>query len=154
MKKELKVLIDNRKVNFDYFIEEKYEAGLVLLGSEVKSIRRGNANLTNNHIIIRDDGAWLANFHISQYKNSFKGLGHDELRYKKLLLHKHQINKIRGKVKETGLTCVATKIFCASNNKIKVQIAIVKGKKMHDKRETIKARDLKRESRKADYSFE
>ena len=154
MKKETKILIDNRKANFEYFIEETYEAGLVLLGSEVKSIRRGMANLTNNHVIIREDGVWLTNFHISQYKNAIKDKYHDELRYKKLLLHKRQINKIRGKIKETGLTCIATKITCSSNNKIKAEIAIARGKKLYDKREAIKARDLKRESRKPDYNLE
>ncbi len=146
--KVAKILIENRKASFEYFIEERYEAGLVLLGSEVKSIRRGMANISNNHIVIRPDGAWLCNFHISPYKNAVSDKQHDQLRYKKLLLHKRQINKIYGKLKEKGLTAIATKIFCATNNKIKAEIAIVRGKKLYDKRESIKARDLERDSRK------
>ena len=149
-----KVLIENRKASFEYFIEERYEAGIVLLGSEVKSIRRGMANMANNHVVIRADGAWLSNFHVSPYKNAVIDKQHDQLRYKKLLLHKHQIAKIYGKIKEKGLTCVATKVYCATNNKIKVEIAIVRGKQMHDKREAIKARDLKRDVRKFNYDEE
>lgn len=136
-------MIVNRKAYHDYEILETFEAGIVLRGAEVKSLRGGAANLKGSYADIKDDEVWLLNFHISPYPQA--GIFNpDPYRDKKLLLHKRQIRKLTGKIKEKGLTLIPLKVYF-ENGKAKVQIALVRGKKMYDKRRVLKEKELKRE---------
>jgi len=135
--------INNRKAHFDYEILETYEAGIVLTGTEIKSIREGNVNLKDSYGIIRNNEIFLLNMHISEYKEG-NIFNHDEKRTRKLLLHKKEILKIRDKVELEGITLVPLKLYF-SKNKVKILLGIAKGKKTYDKRESIKKRDIERE---------
>ncbi|AEA34146.1 SsrA-binding protein SmpB [Hippea maritima] len=137
--------IVNRKARHDYEILETYEAGLELKGSEVKSIRMGSANLKDSYAEIKNGEIWVNNFHISPYKFASAHTNHDPYRKKKLLLHKYQIRRLIGKVKEKGLTLIPLKVY-SKNGKIKMELALAKGKKLFDKRKDIKERDLTREA--------
>lgn len=132
----------NRDAKYNYFILEEIEAGIVLVGSEIKSIKKGSANLKDSFILIKNNEAFLLNSYVDQYNmaNQFK---HDERRTRKLLLHKKEIKKLNEKVKMGGLTLVPLKIYF-KNGKAKVLVGLCKGKKTYDKRQTIKERDLKR----------
>jgi SsrA-binding protein len=121
-----KVVATNKKAFHDYAILEKYEAGIVLTGSEVKSLREGECNLKDSFVMIEDGEAWLYNCYIAPYKPAAK-FGHDPTRKRKLLLHKKEILKLMGKVKEKGLTIVPLRVYF-KNGKAKVEIALVKGK--------------------------
>ena len=138
--------IVNRKAKYDYYIEESYEAGIVLTGTEIKSIRQGKVNLKDSYAIIRNNEIYLLNTHISLYE---KGniFNHDEDRTRKLLMHKREILKLNNKVVLEGYTLIPLKIYFV-NGKAKVSIGLCKGKKNYDKRETIKERDLAREMAK------
>lgn len=137
-----KIIQQNKKAFFDYFIEETFEAGLVLLGSEVKSIKLGKVNLKDSYCSIEKGEVFLKNCFVTSYeKGSY--FNKDEKRPRKLLLHKFQINKLVGKVKEKGFTLIPTKIYF-SGNYVKVQIALAKGKRLFDKRATIKEKEIKR----------
>lgn len=138
------MIIKNRKANYLYSILEEFTAGMVLFGSEVKSIRSGNVTLSESFIFIKDGEVWIKNMHVAKYKQSHKLEVHDESRDKKLLLNKKEIERISKKVIDKGITIIPLGIF-VSNNKLKMKIAVAKGKKNWDKRETIKERDLKRE---------
>lgn len=138
------MITKNRKTNYLYSILEEFTAGMVLFGSEVKSIRSGNVTLSESFIFIKDGEVWIKNMHIAKYKQSHKLEVHDESRDKKLLLNKKEIERISKKVIDKGITIIPLGIFI-SNNKLKMKIAVAKGKKNWDKRETIKERDLKRE---------
>ncbi len=140
--------IVNRKAKHDYEIIEVYEAGIVLKGSEVKSIRMGTANLKDSYAEIDHGEVFINNFHISPYKFASSYMNHDPYRRKKLLLHKYQIRKLIGKVKEKGLTLIPLKVY-SKDGKIKIEIALVKGKKLYDKRKDIRNRDLNREQERA-----
>jgi len=140
--------IINRKVRHDYEILETYEAGIVLFGTEVKSIRSGGANLKDSYADIEHGELYIVNFHISPYKFSNITFNHDPYRKKKLLLHKNQIRKIIGKIKEKGLTLVSLSVY-AKYGKIKVEIALAKGKKLYDKRRSMKESDIKREQERS-----
>jgi SsrA-binding protein len=136
-------LIVNRKAYHDYEILETVEVGIVLRGAEVKSLREGTANLKGSYADIKDDEAWLLNFHISPYPQA--GIFNpNPYRDKKLLLHKRQIRKLTDKIKEKGLTLIPLKVYFR-NGKAKVQMALVRGKKMYDKRRVLKEKELKRE---------
>ena len=141
--------IENRKARHDYFIEETYECGIVLVGTEIKSIRQGKVNLKDSYAIIRNNEIYLLNTHISAYE---KGniFNHDPLRTRKLLLHKREIKWFDDKMKQGGFTVVPTKIYLKCG-KAKVEIALAKGKKLYDKRETIKKRDVERDLAKGQY---
>jgi len=146
MKIELKknLEIKNKRAEFDYEILQKYSAGIVLSGTEVKSIRMGKANLTDGFCFFSKGELWVKNIHIAEYVNG--GFIHHELkRNRKLLLQKKEIDKILEKVKERGLSVVPLRMFVNERNLIKCEIALVKGKKRYDKRESIKEKDLKRE---------
>lgn len=143
-------LVVNRKAYYDYSVLEEYECGIVLLGSEVKSIRKGDVNLIDSFIYLKDGEVWIKNLKVSRYKQSHKAEIHDENREKKLLLTKTQISKIGRLLEEKGTTCVPLSIF-TKNNRIKVKVGVVKGKKNWDKRQTIKERDLKREMQRGTY---
>lgn len=134
------IIQENRSVRHDYHIIETFEAGLVLTGSEVKSIRAHSVQLKDSYISFKGHEAFLQNAHISEYKASSYNNHHPE-RLRKILLHKNELDKIYGSLREKGLTCVATKIYF-KKGRVKVEIALVKGKKLHDKREAIKKRDV------------
>lgn len=133
----------NRKAKFDYFIEDTYEAGLVLTGTEIKSIRNGNCNIKDCYGIVKNGEVFLLNMYIGQYKEG-NIFNHDETRSRKLLLHKKEIYKLDDAIKLRCLTLVPIKLYF-KNNRVKVQLGVCRGKKNYDKRETIKERDLKRE---------
>lgn len=137
---------DNKKVRFDYHIEETFEAGLVLMGSEVKSIRDRSIQLKDSYISFQGNEAFLQNAHIGEYKASSYNNHHPE-RLRKLLLNRNELDQIFAALREKGLTCVPTKIYF-SKGRVKVEIALVKGKKTHDKRETIKKRDVDNQLRR------
>ena len=138
--------IINRKAKFDYFIEDEIEAGLVLTGTEIKSLRLGKANIKDSYDIIKNNEIYLLNTHISEYTEGNR-FNHDETRTRKLLLHKKEILKLSSKVDLEGYTLIPLKIYF-NKGKAKVLIGICKGKKNYDKRESIKERDLEREARK------
>ena len=133
----------NRKARYDYVIEEEYEAGIVLTGTEIKSIRMGKANLKDSYAIIRNEEVFLLNTHISSYENG-NIFNHEETRTRKLLLHKKEIKKLNNKIILEGYTLIPLKIYFV-RGRAKVLIGLCKGKKNYDKRESIKERDIKRE---------
>jgi SsrA-binding protein len=141
------VIADNRKAFHDYHILETFEAGIALLGTEVKGIREGRANLRDSYARVEGAEVWLYNVHISPY--SHRGyVDHDPKRRRKLLLHKQEIRKLIGKTVARGLTLVPTRLYF-KNGKVKVALALAKGKQARDKRETIKRREIDRETRAA-----
>ncbi|MBF8293752.1 MAG: SsrA-binding protein [Bacteroidetes bacterium] len=141
--KEQRVVISNRKARHDYFILDTVEAGLVLKGTEVKSLRAGNANLLDSHALVKNGEMWLLGMHISPYKQaSFEK--HDPRRTRKLLLSKREIRRLLGKVQEKGLTIIPLSVYFKGAY-AKVELAIAQGKKSYDKREALKQRDAKRE---------
>ena len=141
----MKILINNKKAFYNYEIIDKYEAGIILNGPELKSILSGNISISEAYVDINDGEAWLKQCHIDHYKSA-KGFeaSISETRSRKLLLHKIEIEKLQKKVKEKGLTVTVLDFHYNDHNKVKVEIALVRGKKVYDKRETIKQRDLAR----------
>jgi len=139
----IKVVATNKQAYHNYNIVDTYEAGLVLQGSEVKSIREGQVNLKDSFVRIDNGEAYVLNMYIAPYKPASK-LQHDPYRKRKLLLHKREILKLMGKVQEKGYTIIPTKLYF-KNGKAKLEIALAKGKAKHEKRQAIKERDLKRE---------
>jgi SsrA-binding protein len=137
-------IVNNKKIYFEYFVLEEYEAGIVLTGSEVKSIREANVTLLDSFIYLRDGEVWIKNLKIARYKQNHPSNVHEENRDKKLLLTKKEISKISRKLEDAGTTCVPLSIF-NKRNKIKVKIGVVRGKKLWDKRNSIKERDMKRD---------
>tara|TARA_Y100001970_G_scaffold283065_1_gene397349 strand:+ start:626 stop:1096 length:471 start_codon:yes stop_codon:yes gene_type:complete len=142
-KSGLKIVSNNRKARFNYFLNEFYEAGIVLMGSEVKSLRDGKANISESYAYDINGEIYLVNSHIPAYKESSYN-NHNPIRNRKLLLNKKEINKLIGKVNREGLTLIPTKLYF-KKGKAKVEIAVAKGKKQHDKRETKKRRDWQRD---------
>jgi len=140
-------IADNRKAFHDYHVLETWEAGLALLGTEVKAIREGSVNLRDSYARIENGEVWLMNVHVSPYSHTGYA-HHDERRNRKLLLHRHEIAKLAGRVVERGLTLVPLRMYL-KNGRVKVALALVKGKQEHDKRETIRRRDVDRETRAA-----
>lgn len=139
--------IKNRKATYDYFIEEELETGIVLKGTEIKSIRNGQANLKDCYAIIKNNEVFLLNMFISKYENG-SIFNHDERRTRKLLLHKKEILKLRDKVEISGYTLIPIKLYF-EKNKAKILLGVAKGKKNYDKRESIKEKDIKRDIEKA-----
>ncbi|MFQ5456674.1 MAG: SsrA-binding protein SmpB [Nitrospirota bacterium] len=138
------IITTNRKAFHDYIIEDKYEAGMSLLGTEIKSIKDGRVNLRDSFVRIEKEEAFLYNCHINPYSHGNIN-NHDPLRVRKLLLHRREINRLIGKVKEMGFTLIPLKIYLNRSGRAKIEIALGKGKKAYDKREDIKRRDAKRE---------
>jgi SsrA-binding protein len=138
-----KIVCVNRKARHDYFIEETYEAGLVLTGSEVKSLREGKANLKDSYARFLRGEAFLVNSHISAYPaaNQFN---HEPTRSRKLLLHQREIDRLSGKIQEKGLTLVPLRLYF-KNGRAKVELGLARGKKLYDKRETLKQKTARRE---------
>lgn len=140
----MKLISNNKKAFHDYFILDKYEAGLELKGTEIKSIRLGNINLKDSFIRLKNNEAFIEGMHISPYKEGNR-FNHEPLRTRKLLLHKKELLKLANKLKEGGLTVVPTKLYFNSSNKAKLEIALAKGKKLYDKRQDLKEKTAKRE---------
>ena len=138
--------IINRKARHDYFIEEEYEAGLVLTGTEIKSIRNGKANIKDSYAIIKNGEAYILNMHISKYDEG-NIFNHDETRTRKLLLNKKEIYKMRDAIEQDGYTLIPLKVYFKGNY-AKVALGIAKGKHNYDKRESLKEKDMKREIEK------
>lgn len=137
--------IKNKKAYFDYFIEDEYEAGIVLHGTEIKSIRKGSANLNDCYIRIKNDEAFIINMYIAKYEQG-NIHNHDETRERKLLLNKREILKLKTSVMQEGYNIVPLKLYI-KNGLAKLLIGLAKGKKQYDKREVVKKRDLEREKR-------
>ena len=133
----------NRKARHEFLIEETVEAGMALMGSEVKALREGKANLKDSYGRIENGEVWLWNAHISPY-NPASQFGHEPTRTRKLLLHRGEIERLNGKVKERGLTLVPLRLYF-KNGRAKVELALARGKKQHDKREAIRDREQRRE---------
>lgn len=138
----MKIVCQNRKAFHDYTIEETMEAGLHLLGTEVKSLREGKANLKDSYVLIKDGETFLFNCHISPYSHG-NIMNHDPLRTRKLLLHRKEIERLRGKMQQKGYTVVPLKLYF-KGSRAKVEIGLAKGKRVYEKRETIKEREAKR----------
>ena len=142
----MKIICTNKKASFEYFILDKFEAGIKLKGTEIKSIRAGKCNINDAYVIIKNGKVYILNMHIAKYENG-NIFNHDELRTRELLLNKNEINKLVTKVKLDGLTLVATKAYF-KDALVKIEIALAKGKKTEDKRQSIKERDTNRELEK------
>lgn len=145
--KAQRIIADNRKALHDYAVLETFEAGVALLGTEVKSIREGKINLRDSYARIDRGEVWLLNVHIGPYSHTGYST-HEDRRQRKLLLHAHEIRKLTGRVAERGLTLVPLQMYFKSG-RVKVALGLVKGKQEHDKRETIRRRDIDRETRAA-----
>lgn len=139
----IKVIATNRKAQHEYLLLDKYEAGLVLQGSEIKSIRAGQVSLAQSYIRIEGGEAWLINAHIAPYDEASR-FNHDPLRPRKLLLHRSEIHKLWERVSQKGVTIIPLRIYL-KDGKAKIEIALARGKKLHDKRDAITKRDQERE---------
>ena len=137
----------NRRAFHDYFIDEKYEAGVMLTGTEIKSVRNGRANLRDGYVRIDGNEAWLENVHISPYAQG-NVMNQEPVRPRKLLLHRKEISSLIGKVKQKGYTLIPLRVYI-TRNRAKVEIGLARGKRQYDKREAIAARDAKREIERA-----
>lgn len=145
----MKVMAKNKKALFDFHILEKFEAGIELKGSEVKAIRASRLNLKDSFVRIIKGEAFLLDAHISYLETTYSYYKPDERRARKLLLHKKQINRLLGKVSQEGLTIVPLMLYFNKANRVKVEIALAKGKNLHDKRESLKKKILDREAQSA-----
>jgi len=139
----LKIITINRKASFNYFFSDLIEAGIVLKGSEIKSIRSGKVNIADSYAVEKDSEIYLVNSHIPLYRQA-SYTNHNPYAERKLLLSRKEINKLIGKINEDGLTLIPTKMYFRKG-KVKIEIAVAKGKKMHDKRQAKKTRDWNRE---------
>jgi SsrA-binding protein len=139
--------IKNRSAYFEYHIDDKFVAGIMLLGTEVKSLREGKANFNDSYCIFQKDELYIRSFHISEYSHGTVN-NHDPIRERKLLLNRRELKKLESKIKEKGYTIVPLRLFFNEKNLAKVEIGLAKGKKLHDKRETIKQRDTEREMKR------
>jgi len=145
----IKIIVRNRKAHFEYSIIQSFEAGIVLMGTEVKSLRAGKGNLTDGFVEIVNGEAWLKSAHISEYSQGNIN-NHDPFRDRKLLLNSVEIKKLNQKVKEKGYTIIPLALYF-KNGKVKVEIALAKGKKLYDKRESIAKREMERERKRSKY---
>ncbi|MGI6649308.1 MAG: SsrA-binding protein SmpB [Bacillota bacterium] len=146
-KEAIKQVADNRKARHDYHIEETVEAGIVLVGTEVKSLRAGKANLRDSYAEVRDGEVYVVNLHISPFEQGNR-FNHEPKRPRKLLLHRSEINRLFGKVQLKGMTLIPLRIYF-KRGRAKIQLALARGKKLHDKREDIATRDAQREIQRA-----
>jgi SsrA-binding protein len=150
-KGHIKIVAENRRARRDYFIVDQYEAGMVLRGTEVKSLRQGRANLKDSYAQIKDGEVYVYQLHIAPYPFAYYD-NHDPLRPRKLLLHQHEIKRLYGKINEKGHTLVPIRIYF-KNGKVKILLALAKGKRKYDKREAIKRRDEQREMDRAKKAY-
>ncbi len=147
LKLTMRPVAENRKAYHDYFIEETLEAGVVLLGTEVKSIREGKANLKDSYVIVKDSEVFLLNCHISPYSHG-NIMNHDPLRTRKLLLNRKEIERLKGRMTQRGYTLIPTKMYFKGPY-VKIEIALAKGKKLFDKREAIREKEANRQIERA-----
>lgn len=139
--------IKNRSAYFEYYVDDKFTAGLALLGTEVKSLRTGKASFNDSYCIFQDGELWIRSFHIAEYSHGTFN-NHDPLRQRKLLLTKRELKKLESRINEKGYTVIPLRVFLNDKNLVKLEIGLAKGKKLHDKRETIKERDTDREMKR------
>ena len=139
-----KVVAENRRARFDYFVEERFEAGIELKGTEVKALRTGEGSIAESYALVEGEEVFLINSHIPQY-GAGSWMNHEPRRQRKLLLRGKEIDKLQGAITRQGLTLVPLSLYFNSRGRAKVELALARGKKVHDKRETIKERDWKRE---------
>jgi SsrA-binding protein len=142
-----KVVAENRRARFDYFVEDRMEAGIALTGTEVKSLRFGEGSIAESYAAVEGEEVWLINSHIPEYSHGNR-LNHQPSRARKLLLKKREIDKLNGAVTRQGLTLVPLSLYFNPGGRAKVELALARGKKAHDKRETIKERDWNREKQR------
>ncbi len=147
----MKIICQNKKASFEYFLLDKYEAGIKLKGTEIKSIRAGKCNINDAYVIMKNNRPYILNMFIAKYDNG-NIFNHDELRTRELLMHKHECIKLSNKIKLEGLTLVATKAYF-EGSLVKIEVCLAKGKKLTDKRETIKKRDQERSMAKASKDY-
>jgi SsrA-binding protein len=147
MVEDIKVVATNRKAYHDYHIEETHEAGIVLTGTEIKSVRAGSVNLKDSYAVVKEGEAWLLNVHISPYDPASRQ-NVDPDRTRKLLMHRTEINRLMGRVQEKGLTIIPLRMYL-KRNRAKVEVALVRGKRQYDKREAIARRETDREIQRA-----
>lgn len=145
-----RLIANNKKAYYDYFIEDKYECGIELVGTEVKSLFNGTCSIKESMVRIINNQCYIYGMNIPKYENG-NIFNHDTVRERKLLLHKKEIVKISEKIKEKGYTLVPLQVYFADNNRIKVEIGVAKGKKLYDKRESIKKKDIERNIKKEVY---
>jgi len=145
MSEDDKDIINNRHAFFEYHIAEKYEAGIALLGTEVKSVMIGRIQLKESYVSIKDREVWLFNAHISHYSHGNKN-NHEPLRTRKLLLHRKEIERLEKEIMQKGMTLIVTRIYW-KNGRIKFEIGVAQGKKLYDKREDLKTRTVEKETR-------
>lgn len=141
---KLKTVAENRRARYDYHIEDKFEAGLVLQGTEVKALRAGQATIAESYAEVRDGEVWLVNANLPEYSHGNR-LNHEPKRPRKLLLNSREINKLFGAVERKGMTIVPLSIYFNRTGRAKVELALAKGKQAHDKRASVKDRDWKRD---------
>lgn len=139
----IKVVATNRKAYHDYFIEDRFEAGLVLTGTEIKSVRAGQVNLRDSFATIKNGELWLINSHIAVYERGTL-FNHDPRRPRKLLMHRREINRLAGKIQEKGLTLIPLRMYL-KNNRAKVELALARGQRHYDKRATLREKETRRE---------
>jgi SsrA-binding protein len=136
--------IKNRSAYFEYYVDDKFTAGLLLLGTEVKSLRAGKASFNDSYCIFQNGELWIKSLHIAEYSHGTFN-NHDPLRERKLLLNRRELKKLESRIKEKGYTVIPLRLFLNEKNLMKLEVGLAKGKKLHDKRETIKQRDTERE---------
>jgi SsrA-binding protein len=142
-----KVVAENRRARFDYFVEDRFEAGIALVGTEVKALRQGEGSIAESYATVEGEEVWLINSHIPEYSHGNR-LNHEPRRQRKLLLKGREISKLNGAITRQGLTLVPLSIYFNSRGRAKVELALARGKKVHDKRDTVKERDWKREQQR------
>ena len=142
-----KIVAENRRARYDYFVEDRFEAGIALTGTEVKALRQGEGSIAESYATADGDEVWLINSHIPEYSHGNR-LNHEPRRPRKLLLKSREIARLQGAVTRQGLTLVPLSIYFNGTGRAKVEIALARGKKVHDKRETVKERDWKREQQR------
>ncbi len=142
-----KVVAENRRARYDYFVEDRFEAGIQLVGTEVKALRQGEGSIAESYATVDGDEVWLINSHVPEYSHGNR-MNHEPRRPRKLLLKAREIAKLQGAVARQGLTLVPLSIYFNGNGRAKVEVALARGKKVHDKRDTIKERDWKRDQQR------
>ncbi len=148
MKSKDRTVATNRKARHDYFIDETYETGIVLTGTEIKSVRDGRVNLRDSYAQVKNGELWLIDTHIAPYKQAGRS-SHEPKRPRKLLMHRHEINRLQGKVQEKGYTIIPLRLYFRNDKWVKVEIALARGKRLYDKRQAIRERDAQRETERA-----
>jgi SsrA-binding protein len=142
-----KTVAENRRARYDYFVEERFETGIALTGTEVKALRQGEGSIAESYASVEGEEVWLINSHIPEYSHGNR-LNHEPRRPRKLLLKRREIAKLHGAVTRQGLTLVPLSVYFNGTGRAKVELALARGKKVHDKRETVKERDWKREQQR------